>query len=41
MKCIGATLTAVSFAAVVWSCHTAPFISRMRESALCHETKVA
>ena len=35
MNCIGATLTVVSFAAVVWTHHTTPFISRLRESARC------
>ena len=39
MKCIGATLTVVSFAAVVWSCHTTPSISFLRENALHDETK--
>ena len=33
MKYIGATLTVVSFAAVVWSRYTTPFISRLRQSA--------
>ena len=35
MKCIDAMLTVVSFAAVVWSCHTTPSIPRWRESTLC------
>ena len=35
MKCIGATLTVVSFAAFVRSRHTTPSISRLRESACC------
>ena len=39
MKCIGATPTVVSFAAVVWSCHTTPSISFLRENALHDETK--
>ena len=39
MKCIGATLTVVSLAAVVWSCHTTPSISFLRENALHDETK--
>ena len=39
MNCIGATLTVVSYAAVVWTHHTTPFISRLRESALRDETK--
>ena len=39
MKCIGATFAVVSFAAVVWSRHTTPSISRWRESAMRDETK--
>lgn len=35
MKCIGATLTVVSFAAFDRSRHTTPSISRLRESACC------
>ena len=34
-----ATLATVSFAAVVWSRHTTPSISRFKESALRDETK--
>ena len=42
MKCIGATLTVVSFAAVVWSRHTTPSMSIshvLRKSVLRDETK--
>lgn len=39
IKCIGATLTVVSLAAVVWSRYTMPCISYLRESALHDETK--
>ena len=39
MNCIGATLTVVSFAAVVWSRYTTPSISRLIESALRDEIK--
>ena len=39
MKCIGAALPVVSFAAVVWSRHTTPSISRLRGSASRDETK--
>ena len=39
MKYIGATLTVVSFAAVVWSHYTTPSTSRLRESSLRNETK--
>ena len=38
IECIGAALTVVSFAAVVWSRHTTPSIPRWRESALRDET---
>ena len=38
MKCIGATLTVVSSAAVVWSRHTTPSIPSWRETALRDET---
>ena len=40
MKCIGATLTVVSFAAVVWTRHTTPSIFPFeRERALRDDTK--
>ena len=39
MKCIGATPTVVSLTAAVWSRHTTPSISRLRENALRDETK--
>ena len=34
-----ATLTAVSFPAVVWACPTTPSISRLKESVLSDKTK--
>ena len=39
IKYNGASLTVVSFAAVVWSRHTTPSIPRWRESAWRDETK--
>ena len=39
MKCIGTTLIVISCAAIVWSRHTMPSISRWRESTLRDETK--
>ena len=39
MKCNVAMLTVVSFAPVVWSPHTTPSISHLRESALRDKTK--
>ena len=39
IKCIGAKLTVVSLAAIVWSRHTMPYIPHLRESTLHDETK--
>ena len=35
IKCIGAKLTVVSLAAIVWSRHTMPYIPHLRERAHC------
>ena len=38
MECITTILTVVSFADVVWSCHTMPSISHFGECVLCDKT---